>query len=65
MNESSASSPERIDALLALAPVIPVIAIDDLAQAVPLARTLVEAGLPVLEITLRTPVALAAIEAIA
>lgn len=65
MNESSASSPERIDALLALAPVIPVIAIDDLAQAVPLARTLVEAGLPVLEITLRSPVALAAIEAIA
>lgn len=65
MNDASASSPERIDALLALAPVIPVIAIDDLAQAVPLARTLVAAGLPLLEVTLRTPVALAAIEAIA
>lgn len=47
------------------APVIPVIVIDDLAQAVPLAETLVTAGLPVLEVTLRTPVALAAIERIA
>lgn len=55
----------RIDALLSRAPVIPVIAVDTLSQAVPLARTLVEAGLPVLEVTLRTPVALAAIEAIA
>ena len=47
------------------APVVPVIVIDDLAQAVPLARTLVAAGLPVLEVTLRTPAALAAIERIA
>lgn len=49
----------------ALAPVIPVVTIDDVAEAVPLARALVEAGLPVVEVTLRTPAALAAMEAIA
>lgn len=47
------------------APVIPVIVIDDAAQAVPLAAVLVDAGLPVIEVTLRTPAALAAIERIA
>lgn len=46
-------------------PVVPVIVIDALDHAVPLAETLVAAGLRVLEITLRTPVALAAIEKIA
>lgn len=46
-------------------PVIPVIVIDELDQAVPLAETLVGAGLRVLEITLRTSVALAAMEKIA
>jgi 2-dehydro-3-deoxyphosphogluconate aldolase / (4S)-4-hydroxy-2-oxoglutarate aldolase len=54
-----------IEEILNLAPVIPVLVIDDLADAVPLAAALVEGGLPALEITLRTPVALAAIEAIA
>ena len=39
-------------------PVIPVLVVDDVAQAKPLAETLVAAGLPVLEVTLRTPVAL-------
>lgn len=48
-----------------MAPVIPVVTIEDPALAVPLARTLVEAGLPVVEVTLRTRRALAAIEAIA
>jgi 2-dehydro-3-deoxyphosphogluconate aldolase/(4S)-4-hydroxy-2-oxoglutarate aldolase len=47
------------------APVIPVIVVDDAAQAVPLARALVAGGIRMLEVTLRTPVALAAIEAIA
>lgn len=51
--------------LMQLAPVIPVIVIDDAAQAVPLARALVEGGLPVLEVTLRTPAALAAVREIA
>jgi len=46
-------------------PVIPVIVIQRLEQAVPLAQALVEGGVKVLEVTLRTPVALAAIEAIA
>ncbi len=54
----------RIDELLAWAPVLPVVVIERLEDAVPLARTLVEAGLPVLEITLRTDVALAAIRLI-
>jgi len=46
-------------------PVIPVIVIDRLEDAVPLARALVEGGVRVLEVTLRTPVALSAIEAMA
>ena len=46
-------------------PVIPVIVIHDLADAVPLARALVEGGVKVLEVTLRTPVALRCMEAIA
>lgn len=39
-------------------PVIPVLVVDKVSQARPLAETLVAAGLPVLEVTLRTPVAL-------
>ena len=39
------------------APVIPVIVLDDVAQAVPLARALVEGGIRMLEVTMRTPVA--------
>lgn len=53
-----------IGAIMARAPVIPVIVIHDLAQAIPLADALVAGGLPVLEITLRTSAGLAAIEAI-
>ena len=44
--------------------VMPVIAIDELAHAVPLARALVAGGIRVLEVTLRTPHGLAAISAI-
>ena len=51
--------------LAAHGPVIPVIVIERLEQAVPLARALLAGGVKVLEVTLRTPVALAAIEAIA
>lgn len=46
-------------------PVIPVVVIDDLEHAVPVARALVAGGLPVIELTLRTPVALEAIRRIA
>lgn len=52
-----------IDELMRVAPVIPVIVIDDVAHAVPLAEALVAGGLRVLEVTLRTPAALAAITA--
>lgn len=60
--------PTHAETLLAYArraPVIPVVTIDDARHAIPLARTLVEAGLPVVEVTLRTPPALDAIAAIA
>ena len=53
------------ESLLGRVPVIPVVVLHDVAHAVPLARALVEGGLPVVELTLRTPVALDAIEAIA
>ena len=46
-------------------PVIPVIVINQLEDAVPMARALVEGGVKVLEVTLRTPVALQCMEAIA
>lgn len=51
--------------VLAASPVIPVIAIEELAHAVPLAQALVAGGIRVLEITLRTKHGLAAIRAIA
>ena len=49
--------------IMQTAPVIPVIVVDELEHAEPLARALVAGGLPVLEVTLRTPVALDAIRA--
>lgn len=52
-----------IERIMLVAPVIPVIVVDDLATAVPLARALVAGGLPALEVTLRTPAALDAIRA--
>jgi 2-dehydro-3-deoxyphosphogluconate aldolase/(4S)-4-hydroxy-2-oxoglutarate aldolase len=45
--------------------VIPVLTVEREADAVPLARALLDGGLPLLEVTLRTPAALAAIAAIA
>jgi len=53
-----------LDHIMRAAPVIPVMMIDDVDHAVPLARALVEGGLKVLEITLRTPSAMEAIKAI-
>lgn len=53
-----------ISDVTALAPVIPVLTIERVADAVPLARALVKGGLPVLEITLRTRTAMAALAAI-
>lgn len=63
---SVAPAPARsIRALLGLAPVVPVVVIDDAADAVPLARALAAGGLRLIEVTLRTPAALDAIERIA
>jgi 2-dehydro-3-deoxyphosphogluconate aldolase/(4S)-4-hydroxy-2-oxoglutarate aldolase len=54
-----------IDELMALAPVIPVLVLDGSLDPAMLAETLVAAGLPVIEVTLRTPAALDAIAAMA
>jgi 2-dehydro-3-deoxyphosphogluconate aldolase/(4S)-4-hydroxy-2-oxoglutarate aldolase len=53
----------NIREIIDLAPVIPVLTIAQVEQAVPLARALAAGGLRVLEVTLRTPAALASIEA--
>lgn len=47
-----------VEAIMRMAPVIPVLVIDDVAHAVPIAQALVAGGLPVLEVTLRTACAL-------
>ncbi|GAA5160013.1 bifunctional 4-hydroxy-2-oxoglutarate aldolase/2-dehydro-3-deoxy-phosphogluconate aldolase [Amycolatopsis dongchuanensis] len=51
--------------LLDLSPVMPVVVLDQVADAVPVARALLAGGIRVIELTLRTPVALAAIERVA
>lgn len=60
-----ASKQARVEATLRLAPVVAVVVIDALDDAVPLARALVSGGIKAIEVTLRTPVALDAIRAIA
>ncbi len=55
------TSPAAIETIMLTAPVIPVIVINDVADAVPMAQALVAGGLKVLEVTLRTPAALEAI----
>lgn len=56
---------QQIATTMRLAPVIPVVVIDDAKAAVPMARALVAGGTPAIEVTLRTPAALEAIRAIA
>ncbi|MGK9458921.1 bifunctional 4-hydroxy-2-oxoglutarate aldolase/2-dehydro-3-deoxy-phosphogluconate aldolase [Streptomyces sp. G6] len=65
MSSPLPSSPAASASVLDLAPVVPVVVVDDLADAVPLARALVAGGLPAIEVTLRTPVALDAVRVIA
>jgi 2-dehydro-3-deoxyphosphogluconate aldolase/(4S)-4-hydroxy-2-oxoglutarate aldolase len=55
----------NIDAIMRAAPVIPVLVLEEEMDWAALAETFVAAGLPVLEVTLRTPVALAAIREMA
>lgn len=62
---SAAASASASASVLDLAPVVPVVVVEDVADAVPLARALVAGGLPAIEVTLRTPAALDAIRAIA
>lgn len=50
-----------IETIMLSAPVIPVLVIEDVAHALPIAQALVAGGLPVLEVTMRTPAALDAI----
>jgi 2-dehydro-3-deoxyphosphogluconate aldolase/(4S)-4-hydroxy-2-oxoglutarate aldolase len=54
-----------ISSIFGLGPVIPVVQLDDEDDAVPMARALLAGGIRVVEITLRTPAALAAIRAVA
>jgi 2-dehydro-3-deoxyphosphogluconate aldolase/(4S)-4-hydroxy-2-oxoglutarate aldolase len=65
MTTSSAAATFTALQVMQDAPVIPVIVLNDLAHAVPMARALVAGGVRMLEVTLRTPQALACIEAIA
>jgi len=55
-------SPEEI---FAAGPVVPVLVINDVEKAVPLAKALMEGGIKVLEVTLRTPAAIDVIKRIA
>lgn len=60
------SLPESLPgSILDVVPVLPVVVLESLDHAVPVARALVAGGLPAIELTLRTPVALDAIKAIA
>ena len=60
-----AEQSRRAAEICALAPVVPVLVVDDLSRAAGLARALVAGGLPALEVTLRTPSALDVIRAMA
>lgn len=62
---TTVNRPSTAAAILDVAPVIPVVVIDDVEVAVPIATALRDGGLPIIEVTLRTPAALSAIAAIA
>lgn len=55
---------QKLEAILRRGPVIPVVTIADAGHAVPLARALLEGGIEVIEVTLRTPAATEAIRRI-
>ncbi len=56
-------SSNRLRSMLAAVPVVPVLVVHNVAHAIPLAKALVSGGLPVVEVTLRTPVAIDVIRA--
>ncbi len=51
--------------VLQISPIVPVVVIEDIKDAVPLAQSLIEGGIPIIEVTLRSSCALEAIELIA
>lgn len=63
MTTTAGISPSAVERVMTLAPVIPVLVIEDVDHARPIAEALVAGGLPALEVTLRTPCALDAIRA--
>lgn len=56
---------DKIIEVLQISPIVPVVVIEDLKDAVPLAQSLIEGGIPIIEVTLRSSCALEAIELIA
>ncbi|WP_120845888.1 bifunctional 4-hydroxy-2-oxoglutarate aldolase/2-dehydro-3-deoxy-phosphogluconate aldolase [Helicobacter pylori] len=56
---------DKIIEVLQISPIVPVVVIEDLSDAVPLAQSLIEGGIPIIEVTLRSNCALEAIELIA
>lgn len=61
MTNTLSPSQTAVERIMTLAPVIPVLVIEDIEHALPIAEGLVAGGLPVLEVTLRTPCAIDAI----
>jgi 2-dehydro-3-deoxyphosphogluconate aldolase/(4S)-4-hydroxy-2-oxoglutarate aldolase len=62
---SNEAKQQSVESTLRLAPVVPVVIIEDASKAVGMARALVAGGIPAIEVTLRTPAALDAVRAIA
>ncbi|URX63872.1 bifunctional 4-hydroxy-2-oxoglutarate aldolase/2-dehydro-3-deoxy-phosphogluconate aldolase [Luteibacter anthropi] len=62
---SNEAKQQQVESTLRLAPVVPVVIIEDASKAVGMARALVAGGVPAIEVTLRTPAALDAVRAIA
>ncbi|MFP6249091.1 bifunctional 4-hydroxy-2-oxoglutarate aldolase/2-dehydro-3-deoxy-phosphogluconate aldolase [Helicobacter pylori] len=56
---------DKIIEVLQISPIVPVVVIEDLSDAVPLVQSLIEGGIPIIEVTLRSSCALEAIELIA
>ncbi len=56
---------DKIIEILQISPIVPVVVIEDLSDAVPLVQSLIEGGIPIIEVTLRSSCALEAIELIA
>ncbi len=55
----------KIIEVLQISPIVPVVVVEDIKDAVPLAQSLIEGGIPIIEVTLRSSCALEAIELIA